>query len=82
MDDHYTGKIKLTWEKIDGAAKYEVYRATSKDGTYSLLKTLTGTSLTNTSTTVGKTYYYKIRALCSNSAATSVYSAIKSVPVK
>ena len=73
-----SGKIKLTWKKIDGAVKYEIYRATSKDGTYTKLSTVTGTSLTNTSTTAGKTYYYKVRAIHATSAANSAYSEIDS----
>ena len=72
-----SGKIKVSWEKIDGATKYEVYRATSKDGTYSKLITTTGTSITNTSAKAGQAYYYKVRAIHSNSAANSAYSEIK-----
>ena len=71
-----SGKIKLTWNKVEGAAKYEVYRATSKNGTYSLLKTTTGTSLTNTSAKTGIQYYYKVRAIHSKSSANSAYSEI------
>ena len=71
-----TGKIKLTWDKVDGAVKYEVYRATSKNGTYELLKTTTGTSFTNTSATAGKTYYYKVKAIAEKSAANSAYSEV------
>ena len=74
-----TGKIKISWEKIDGAAKYQLYRATSKNGTYSLLITTTGTSITNTKeTNPGETYYYKVRAVHTNSSATSAYSTIVS----
>ena len=73
-----SGKIKITWDEVDGAVEYEVYRATSKSGTYSLLKTTTSTSLTNTSTTAGKTYYYKVRAIATKSAANSAYSEVKS----
>lgn len=70
-----TGKIKLTWAKIDGAVKYELYRATSEKGTYKLIKTSTGTSFTNTSTTAGTTYYYKMRAVATDGTA-SAYSAV------
>ena len=73
-----SGKIKVSWKKIDGATKYEVYRATSSDGTYKLLKTVTGTSLTNTSASAEKTYYYKVRAIAEKSAANSAYSEVKS----
>ena len=73
-----SGKIKLSWDAIDGAAKYQVYRATSKNGEYTSVKTTTGTSYTNTSAVAGKTYYYKVVAVHSNSAANSAYSEIKS----
>ena len=77
-----SGNVKVSWEKVDGAQEYKVYRATSKDGTYKLLKTTTGTSFTNTSVTSGKTYYYKVVAVHSTSAANSAYSSLDSVKVK
>ena len=74
-----TGKIKLTWAAVDGAAKYEVYRATSKTGTYTKLTTVTGTSVTNSSAVAGKTYYYKVKAISTkNTSSHSAYSAIVS----
>ena len=73
-----SGKIKLTWNAVEGAEKYEVYRATSKTGTYKKLITTTKTSLTNTSTTAGKTYYYKVKAIHAKSAANSAYSSVGS----
>ena len=72
-----TGKLKLRWDAIDGAAKYEVYRSTDGGKTYSLLKTTTGTSLTNTSITAGNKYYYKVKAIHSNSNANSAYSSAR-----
>ena len=72
-----TGKLKLRWDAIDGAAKYEVYRSTDGGKTYSLLKTVTGTSLTNTSITAGNKYYYKVKAIHSNSNANSAYSSAR-----
>lgn len=73
-----SGKIKVSWTKVDGAVKYEVYRATSKTGTYKLLITTKNTSINNTSTTAGKTYYYKVRALAEDPACNSNYSSVKS----
>ena len=70
-----TGKIKLTWDAIEGASKYKVYRSTDGGSTYSLLSTTSGTSLTNTSAAAGTKYYYKVYATHSNSAANSAYSA-------
>ena len=73
-----SGKIKVSWEKVDDAVKYEVYRATSKDGEYSLMKTTTSTSYTNTSAKAGQTYYYKVKAIAENSGANSALSSVKS----
>ena len=72
-----SGKIKIKWDAVKGAKGYEVYRATSKDGTYSLLKTVTGTSLTNTSAKAGSTYYYKVKAIGEKEAANSAFSVAK-----
>ena len=72
-----TGKIKISWSKVTGAAKYEIYRATSKTGTYSSIGTATGTSYTDKSAAAGKTYYYKVKALDSKGKA-SAFSNIVS----
>ena len=42
------GRPTLKWNAVSGAAKYEVYRARSKDGDYIKYSTVTGTSYTNT----------------------------------
>lgn len=54
--------IKLSWYKVSGASGYEVYRATSKNGAYRKVTTLTKVSYTDKGLTTGKTYYYKVRA--------------------
>ena len=72
-----TGKIKISWNKIEGAVKYEVYRSTDNK-TWTLLKAVTGTSLTNTSTEAGTLYYYKVKAIASSSGANSAFSEVKS----
>ena len=76
------GNPRLTWEKVDGAKEYQVYRATSKNGEYKLMKTTTGTAYTNTSAKAGKTYYYKVKAIHSNSSANSAYSSVDSIKAK
>ena len=55
--------VALAWKDVDGANYYQVYRATSLGGTYTLLKTINGFKYNDKSTTFGKTYYYKIRAV-------------------
>ena len=76
------GRPTLKWNAVSGAAKYEVYRARSKDGTYTKYSTTTGTSYTNTSYIEnGNTYYYKVRALDANGTA-GAWSSIVSVTYK
>ena len=73
------GRPTLKWDKVAGAAKYEVYRARSRSGEYIKYSTVTGTSYTNTSYIEdGNTYYYKVRALDANGTA-GAWSSIVSV---
>ena len=75
-----SGKPKLTWNKVTGASKYQVYRKVGSSGSYGEYYTTTGTSLTNKSTTPGTVYYYKVRAICeNNSGGNSACSEIKSI---
>ena len=76
------GRPTLKWNAVSGAAKYEVYRARSKDGDYIKYSTTTGTSYTNTSYIEnGNTYYYKVRALKSDGTA-GAWSSVVSVTYK
>ena len=76
------GRPTLTWKAVSGAAKYEVYRARSKDGDYIKYSTVTGTSYTNTSYIEnGNTYYYRVRALNSSGVA-GAWSSVVSVTYK
>ena len=74
-----SGNPKLTWDEIEGAEKYEVYRSTSKSGTYTKVKSTTSLKFTDKDVTEGKTYYYKVKAIHSNSNANSAYSSIDSI---
>lgn len=73
------GKPKLTWKAITGAKEYKIYRRVGTSGDYTLMKTTTNLSYTNTSAVAGKTYYYKVMAIHEKSAANSAYSAAKSI---
>ena len=73
------GRPTLKWKAVTGAAKYEIYRSYSRDGSYSKYSTQTSTAYTNSSyLTSGTTYYYKVRALDANGNA-GPYSAVVSV---
>ncbi|MEE0830188.1 MAG: fibronectin type III domain-containing protein, partial [Longicatena sp.] len=54
-------QVTITWNKLSTMKYYDVYRATSVNGKYTLLKRTTATTTTNT-VKAGKTYYYKVRA--------------------
>ena len=58
-----SGKPMLTWNAVSGATSYKVYRATSQNGTYSLLGSVTTTTYVNTGAKANTTYYYKIVAV-------------------
>jgi len=55
-------KAKVTWKKVDGATKYTVYRATSKNGKYKQVGTAKGGSYTDKTVKKGKKYFYKVVA--------------------
>ena len=73
-----SGKPVITWEKVTGAKKYEVYRSDAEDGTYKKVKTTTSRTYTDTAAVVGTTYFYKVRALGSKSAYNGEYSESQS----
>ena len=76
------GRPTLKWDKVAGAAKYEVYRSYSQNGNYSKYSTQTSTGYTNSSyLTSGSTYYYKVRALDTNGTA-GAWSSVVSVTYK
>ena len=56
-----TSSAGLTWDKMD-VAGYNIYRSTSKAGTYKKIDTVIEPSYTDKGLTKGKTYYYKVEA--------------------
>lgn len=76
--DPVSGGGILSWEAVEGAAYYKVYRASSSGGSYKLWKSVEKTRL-KVSVSVGSTRYYKIKAVY-NDGDTSKYS--NSVRVK
>ena len=77
------GKPKIYWNAVDGAAKYWVYRST--DGkNFRYYDSTTKTSYTNNSTSIGTTYYYKVKAVAvvDGKNYASDYSVAKSIQCK
>ena len=78
-----SGHPKIYWNAVDGAAKYWVYRST--DGKkFSYYDSTTKTSYTNNSTSIGTTYYYKVKAVAvvDGKDYASDYSVIRSILCK
>jgi fibronectin type 3 domain-containing protein len=72
-DGTYPDKVRITWTASAGATSYKLYRATSADGTKTLLGSLAGLLANDSSATKGVTYYYWVQAcreaLCSDFSA-------------
>lgn len=79
-----TDRVKISWNKTDGAQGYRVYRAVSRNGAYKLAGTTAARSYKDAGLTKGKTYYYKVRAYVkvSDSYKYSGYSEIWSVQTR
>lgn len=76
------GKVTVQWKKVSGAEGYVVYRSTKKGSGYVAVGSVAkGTTLkyVDSSVTKGKTYYYKVKAIKSNEAGATVFSAFSSV---
>ncbi|RLI12453.1 hypothetical protein DRO33_02645, partial [Candidatus Bathyarchaeota archaeon] len=72
-DGTYTDRVRITWNAVSGANRYEVYRATSQYGSYSLIAgNVTTTSYDDTSVSAGQRYWYKVKAC--NACGCSGYS--------
>ncbi len=54
--------ISISWNKSNGAEGYLVYRATSANGKYTLVKDVKSTSYIDNTVKKGNTYYYKVAA--------------------
>lgn len=70
------GTFKLSWNKVAGADKYELY-IKQENGSYKLMKTTSASSFTTAVAKKGKGYSYKIRAVKNaNKSAASAYSSV------
>ena len=67
------GSFTLSWNKIAGAIKYGIYYKNA-NGTYTWVKTVTGTSWTTGTAQYGRTYNYKVLAVGNTSSVVSEFS--------
>ena len=52
--------VHIYWDKIEGANSYTIYGATSRDGLYTKVASISGTNYIDTEVMSGNTYYYKV----------------------
>lgn len=74
--------VKLSWDKLNNATGYKIYRAEKKDGSYKCIKTISDkdtTTYTDKKLTCGKKYYYKV-APYKSSAVGKKSSAVSAKP--
>lgn len=76
----------VKWSGVNGAHGYKIYRATSKDGSYKLIKTVKVGLLkkySNKNLKKGRTYYYKVRAyrVVDDKMVYGAYSSPKAIKI-
>ena len=76
--------VNVTWKKLSGAEGYEVYRATSANGSYSKIATVRDQDYWDILIANKKTYYYKVRAYqgSGKNRVYSEFSDVKSIKVQ
>ncbi len=70
-------RLRLTWEPVNGAVSYQVYRSLTKTGGFKKQKELTKETYDDTKAEPGVTYYYRVRAVYSDGKK-SAYSTVRS----
>ena len=58
-----TSSCGITWDIVENATSYKLYRSEEENGTYNLIKTINDTYTTNTNLVSNKRYYYKVKAV-------------------
>lgn len=77
---YYNNNAKITWKKVSGAVKYQVYRKRADESSYKLMTTTTNTFYRSEDLKYNTKYSYKIKAL--NKSGKGQYSAVKSITTK
>lgn len=75
------GLVTLSWYAVDTATNYDVERAPSTGGPYTIIAQTTATSYTDTNVVAGGTYFYVIAALNNGGASSNSPEVSATVPV-
>ena len=62
---------RLSWTRVNGAARYQIYRSTRKNSGYELIGKTKNISYRDRTAKIGQTYYYKVAAAGRNGAYAS-----------
>ncbi|MDE6568149.1 MAG: fibronectin type III domain-containing protein [Lachnospiraceae bacterium] len=81
MKTHAKTSITLTWQKIDSATGYQIFRA-GETGEFKQVGTTTATSYKDTGLTNGTTYRYMVRTYAVVVDNTADYSAVFTMTTK
>ena len=73
-DGTYPAHVHISWDFMNGADKYYVYRSTSSGGTYTGIGDTTLKYYEDTTAAVGSIYYYKVRSYANSSTSYSDYT--------
>lgn len=76
-----TTAAEITWSPVSNITGYNVYRSTSKNGSFTKVGSTTTASFTDKGISKGKTYYYKVASYVNSDGkqAISAYSSVVSV---
>ena len=66
--------VNISWNKVDGASKYRVYRSESVNGKKTRIAQTPNISCTNRNSDIGGTYYYYVRSYDKKTGKWSGYS--------
>lgn len=75
------GQMTVKWNKVSIAQNYRIYRATSKNGKYTKIASVSGdnTSYVDKNKKKGTTYYYKVKAVSVSDNGWKVESAASAI---
>lgn len=76
-----TTSAEITWDAVSNVTGYNIYRSTSKNGTFKKVGSSTTNSYTDKGLSKGKTYFYKVASYVNSDGkqAVSAYTAVVSV---
>ena len=57
-----SNQLRITWDEVEGADSYYIYRNTTPSGSYRQIGITNGTGYTDNAVETGTTYYYKVKA--------------------